>query len=305
MIKKLRNSLFVFKTYIYQSLFDIPFYESLHIKTLMFSFRYLFCLIFLLICIYTIITFTPLVIEITTFFNKSQINYELVKDLFPDGLALTIKDGILRTNVDEPYYVDIPKTISYSIDSKHLLVFDTKNTYSSLIDYQSSIVITKNNIYIMNNLKDAKNDFQTFSLKEITGYYVINKTVYLRFIESFKAYLPHISIFLYIIFGFFLIFFPILTTLVYLVALIIYLLFFSILIYYLFMFLHIYKFSVKRIFQISLHAITVSIIFQLVQSLLHISVPYTFTVPFFILMTYILNSLLKNDYSNNQTIRSS
>jgi len=271
----------------------------------MFSFRYLFCLIFLLICIYTIITFTPLVIEITTFFNKSQINYELVKDLFPDGLALTIKDGILRTNVDEPYYVDIPKTINYSIDSKHLLVFDTKNTYSSLIDYQSSIVITKNNIYIMNNLKDAKNDFQTFSLKEITGYYVINKTVYLRFIESFKAYLPHISIFLYIIFGFFLIFFPILTTLVYLVALIIYLLFFSILIYYLFMFLHIYKFSVKRIFQISLHAITVSIIFQLVQSLLHISVPYTFTVPFFIWMTYILNSLLKNDYSNNQTIRSS
>jgi len=72
--------------------------------------------------------------------------------LYPAGLVLTIKDGTLTTNVQEPYYIEIPATwktylmkdqAAGDLTIDHLVAIDTKAGAESYAQYHSLFLLTK------------------------------------------------------------------------------------------------------------------------------------------------------------------
>jgi len=289
-----------FKDVVSKSLFDLSFYQSLQNKPLRFSFRYLFFLLLFIIFILIFSVILPFFIFGKIIPQYSNRGFQYMKEIFPEGLTLTLKDGSLRTNVDEPFYIEMPKQFSNLSNKTHLVVIDTKNKYSNISDYNSWIVVGKNNIYIMEGSNNSDERYETFSLKETRGYFVINKEVYLRILDSLKPYLSYAGFFYYSGLCIVLFVFPFIGAAVYFVCLIMYISLYSYFLYLLFNLLHISNVTFKSIFHISLHVITVPLTFQFVQYLYKISVPFTFTFPFLIWMIYILIYLSKDVHANHK-----
>jgi hypothetical protein len=110
------------------SVWDREFYASIPTRTFGSALIYITKLGFLLSLIATIglvITFAPGV-------NKVISNApEAVKDVYPDELVVTINDGIVSTNVEEPYMIPIPQGWKQDKMSEDvLLVIDTKDAFS-------------------------------------------------------------------------------------------------------------------------------------------------------------------------------
>jgi len=254
--------------------------------------------------VYTAFLVIPLYIQGGNIPQYINVSYKFINEIYPEGLVLTLKNGSLRSNVDEPFYIDLPKTSDSIIAFPHFIAIDTKNTYSQLNNYHSFIIVNKNDIHIKANYNNEDKDYQTFSLKEIDGYFMINKEVYQRICDSIKPYISYISPFYYMGLSLFLLLFPLIGSFIYLFGIVMYLLFFSFLFFLIFNMFHIYNYSFRSIFHISLHAISVSLVLQFIQYWLRVSVPYTYSLPFFIWMIYILIFLTKDAQTVNQTSQS-
>lgn len=223
----------------------------------------------------------------------SQLGFGVIKELYPSGLVLTINNGTLRSNVDEPFYIDFPKSLTNINKKSHFIAIDTKNTYTDLTDYNSWIIATKKNVYTVSDDKTV----QSFSLNEINGYYILNKEVFVHILNTVKPYLSYLPL-LYISFLIVLFFiFPIIFGFFYFLGLLFFLLFFSYLFYLFFR----SNRSFKSVFHISLHAISASLIFQLIQAWLQVTVFFSFALPFIIWMLFILKNIDKDEYTNPTT----
>lgn len=300
MFRSIASKSICFKEELINSLFDISFYKTLVNKSLRYSIRYLHLLIMVIMYIYTAFVVVPLYIQGRNIPQYISAGYKFINEIYPEGLVLTLKNGSLRSNVDEPFYIDSSKTSDSITSFQHLIAIDTKNTYSELNNYHSFIIVNKNNIHIMTSHDSQKKDYQTFSLKEIDGYYVINKEMYQKMSDSIKPYASYIPLYYYIGLSLFLVLFPIIGSVIYLFGTIVYLLFFSFVFFLIFNVFRIYHYSFRSIFHVSLHAISVSLVLQSIQYWLKVSVPYTYSLPFFIWMIYILVFLTKDAQTVNK-----
>src|SRR6185369_13916449 len=111
------------------SICDPAYYKELNEKTIGYSFKYFFSLIFLLSLLSTIIFSVIYVPKAKSFLDSlgpKMISY------YPAELEIKIKNGVATSNVTEPYMIKIPdelkKTPTSGNDSsnyENLLVVDT------------------------------------------------------------------------------------------------------------------------------------------------------------------------------------
>ncbi len=71
---------------------------------------------------------------------------QIIQDWYPDELIVTISGGVLSTNVNEPYILDIPTEWNDmnngSDDPAHAIVIDTKGSIDDFADYDTLILLT-------------------------------------------------------------------------------------------------------------------------------------------------------------------
>lgn len=79
----------------------------------------------------------------TDSFALHQLN--VIKNWYPDELVITVSGGVLRTNVEEPYILDLPAEWSALREDgapTHFIVIDTDATFDDFDSYDTRILLT-------------------------------------------------------------------------------------------------------------------------------------------------------------------
>lgn len=147
-----------------------------------------FLVIFIVVFILSAVTFIRLFLPAYPIIKSldSRIN-EFINEMVKDDLEITIKNGIVSTNVTEPYYLTFSqemvdkvfnlKNNNQSLSKARILTIDTKAKAEDLEKYQSLALLTQTNLIYY---KDSQiNIYPLRNLGDLT----INKKIIL---EQFK-----------------------------------------------------------------------------------------------------------------------
>ncbi|HSA84531.1 MAG TPA: DUF1189 family protein [Patescibacteria group bacterium] len=119
---------------------------------------------------------------------KTEVN-RLVQS-YPDDLIVTITNGIVTTNVQEPYVIPLPNTTMYEAETKtNLIVIDTKTPFSAtdFKKYNSYVWLTKDALFIADDT-----DIRSLDLTEV-GNLTINQSLLSSLYKTFSPWLNIIT----------------------------------------------------------------------------------------------------------------
>lgn len=109
-----------------------------------------FLLLILLSSIFSLVT------SLDFFFNKfpnaASSFISNTTNIYPKELEITIKDGQVTTNVEEPYFIPMPKGEVYR-NTENLFVIDTKTPYSvgQFEKFKTAAWLTKDSIFFVDS----------------------------------------------------------------------------------------------------------------------------------------------------------
>lgn len=283
MINKLKR----FFTVVWRSTTDFSYYKDIAKAPFSFSLKYLFFLNLIIgivggvIFAQTVIRFIP---EIPAKIEQAKI---IAKEFYPNDLVVTINNGKLRTNVDEPYFIEFPADLNIDKNLFHLITIDTKASVEDIKKYQTAVLVTNNALVF----PDKNAGYRVQFLSDMKGYYTINNYVYntiMSKILSYLNYLPYVAYILIfcmiLIFPFFMAFFSVIGHLVYVSIM-------SIILWLIVKIIKI-KASYGKIIQLSLHGLTIPIIISSFSQWLNISMPnLSYSLIFLLLMIVCLSKL--------------
>lgn len=238
-----------------KTLFNPSYYKEI----VKFSLRRSFSIFFVYFLFYVIALSLFLFFYVFSPLNNQLYNFSRNSlDLFPQELAIIIRDGKLTTNVEEPYYISLDilnfldkeeidknniKTNLEFQGTENLLVIDTSAKVEDIFDYKTLFFLTEKNLVI----RKENNETTFYPLNNFKEELVVDKDSYQDFILKISSYLkyflPAIVIILFFIFLIFIPFFYI-----------IYCLLFAIFIYFSSKLFSL-KLNYKKSFQLSLHII--------------------------------------------------
>ena len=136
-MKKIKSAFYVFS----KSLTSTAYYKDLLNVELKFSIKYLF---FLAILAATVLSIngTP---AMTRYFSELAGGLtNTVTEAYPEELVVTIEDGQLSMNREEPYVLPMPE--SEEPQPENLLVIDPEGTVADLETYDTAVLINSANI---------------------------------------------------------------------------------------------------------------------------------------------------------------
>lgn len=168
---------------IQDSIYSPKFYSDVTKKSFKSSFGYFFLLILLLTAIHLVTLISPLLIEAPTALQQFASS---VTNCFPKDLEVKITNGQVSTNTKEPYFISSCE----GDHSQKLAVIDTKTPFSSekFAEYKVAAWVTKDSvIYQKNNVES-----RTYSLTKIKDF-KLNKQVLTSYQKMFEPYLKFIG----------------------------------------------------------------------------------------------------------------
>lgn len=272
-----------------KSLTSPLYYSDILSAPFSFSLKYLFVLLFLIALIRGIIfsiSFIPTVPKIPGYIEESK---QIIRNLYPPGLTVTIKDGSLRTNVDEPYYIPFPAR--FNIKDMSLVAIDTKASVDSFKKYNTAFLVTKNAIAYPDS--DTKGSYKVYPFSDVKGFVIINREAYDRVVNVIIPYFKYYPLAITAIFVFLLLVVPIFGSLFSVSGILLYLIVLTLVTRLMSKFMKL-SLSYSQVFRLGIHALTFSLIFNLFKSLLGITIPYTYTPPFILWMIIVFTQLKKH-----------
>lgn len=281
-MKKLSTFWYSFK----RSLTDPEYYGDILKAPFSFSLKYLFILLFLILLIRGIvlaISMSVLLPKVPQFVGQAKV---VVRDFFPKELTVTLNNGTLRTNVDEPYTIPFPKQMG--INDMTFAVIDTKSSVESYKNYKTLLFVTRNAIAYPDN--NTSGGYKVYPLSDVKGYAVINRQVYQHLVDKVLPYLDYAP---QVLIGFalaMLILLPTIGSVFYLSSVLFSLLLLTLVTYVISRLLK-KPISYQSLYRLGMHGVTFSLLFDMLKSFFGISIPFTFSMSFFIWMLIVLNSL--------------
>lgn len=286
-MNKLKTFLSSFK----RSVSDLSYYNDILKTNLSFSLKYLFFLTFVLSLVYGILvavgvaTFIP---KIPSFVAETKTN---IRNFYPGELVIRIKNGQLQTNVPEPYYLDLPgkynKEMFGDADFEHFITIDTKASTEDYEKYKTAILVTKKSFVVG---RSSGLEQRVYPLNNIKETVFIDKNAYDGIIKKILPYLDYLSglavtFIILMIFALppFIAAFWGLGTLVYLIPAA----------FLVFIISKILKkeLNYSKIYQLSIHAMTVPLALSPVKNLTGIKIPNSYNVLFLGIMILVLYTL--------------
>jgi hypothetical protein len=275
-----------FRTF-YRSLLDFDYYQDVLAAPFSFSLKYFF----LLLLIGQFIMSVIFAISLAGYLPKTP---QLIKDIktttnqfYPDELTITINDGKVKTNVDEPYYIDLPKKLQKESGLKHLLVIDTKAKIEDFAKYKVPVMLTSSSfVYI-----DKENSYKVSPLTDVKGYYLINKATYQEVLSRIYPYVDKLDLVIYFLIASTIFVWPLLAASFELSNYFFYLIFMALLIWLITILLK-KNLGYKKAFQLGIHSLTLPLLVAFVVKLLNIQMPtFTFSAIFVLLNIVIVSRL--------------
>ena len=169
------------------SIFNPTFYRTLPKTPLWKALLYFFILIFLLTFIRIAVYAYSYIPEVNMMIEES-VAY--IDNQYPDDLEITIENGMVSTNLDAPYFFQMPGAIEEDYDFDYLLMIDTETpfTLEDFEEYRTAAWLTKDAIYTI----DENEGVSMRSLANIE-YMYIDKSIINRYIDQYSGWFPFIA----------------------------------------------------------------------------------------------------------------
>ena len=173
------------------SVYNPEFYSELVEKPFSYSLYYFFSLVLILAFIGTGILGTSLIPSLHSI--TENIDQKILAT-YPQNLIITIKDGIVSTNVQEPYSIVVPQELTSSKnfpqDIQNLIVIDTHApfTLEAIKKHKTVALLTKDALIY----RDENGAFKIKPVKEIPDT-VISKATIQRYIEKARPFIKFIA----------------------------------------------------------------------------------------------------------------
>lgn len=272
-MRKIKNFLNTFK----KSLTDLNYYKEIVKAPFRFSLKYLFFLLFVL----TLISSLKIAVGLSFIIPKAPqlvtSAKEGIKSFFPAGLVVTVRNGELSTNVKEPYYIELPMLAG--LKETHFITIDTKASVDDIQSLKTLILVTKKSAVI----KDQNNGLRVYPFSDIKETVVLDKDSYNQMVGKLLPYLDLLPRILTILLILAILVWPFVGAAFWLLGQLVYLLIVSLL---LLLVVAIMKRKIRysKIYQMSMHALTLPILIQFILSFFGIDLP--FLVPTAILVVF-------------------
>lgn len=136
------------------SIYNPDFYSKIKHQSLLSALKYFFLLILALAFINTLILSYELAVKIPD--QAKKFVAESVKS-YPADLEVSIDDGQVSTNAQEPFFVPMPNNDEYN-DLNNILVIDTKTPFSSTQfgQYKTMLWLTRDSLFYQNREFDTR-----------------------------------------------------------------------------------------------------------------------------------------------------
>ncbi len=283
MIVKLKR----FFSIVWKSATDFSYYKDIIQAPFSFSLKYLFILLFFINLVGGIIFSINIAVQLPKIPSLIEKIKTAASEFYPDELVVTVNNGKIKTNVDEPYFIDFPKSLNIKNEKNitHFITIDTKAAVDNFKKYQTIILITKNTIMY----PDSNSGYKIQPLDEIKGYFMFDKYAYNKIISKLFPYLNYLPIAIYVLIFISILIFPIIITSFDLFGKIFYVLIMSL---FLWIVAKLMKTQMKfgKVIQLSLHGLTVPVVLSFISQRFSLTMPtFSFTLIFLLLMIVILS----------------
>lgn len=245
-----------------KSLTDFGYYREIAKAKFWFSFKYLYFLLFLTSLFWGIF-FATKALSFVPQAPKIVANAKTtVLGLYPKELVVTLKSGKLSTNVKEPYYLDFPGLPT------HLIAIDTKAKESDFVKYKSVLLLTRESMVAM----DGETSYKVFPLSEAKTDLLVNKALYDELAKKILPYFDYFPYVLYALAAVSIVILPFVSASFSLAGKLFLILITSLLLFFLAKIMK-KNLSYGKIYQLSLHALTLPILLGLVARLANFPLP--------------------------------
>lgn len=280
-MKKIKS----FLNIVNQSLTKPEFYKEVINKPISFSIRYLYYLITLLFLVQSIFLFIFLAPNFFNVHEKLIALEKQTKSLYPDELTLRVKNGELKTNSNDPIHIDSQLISENKID--HLIIIDQNAYFKQDEIYNTLILMTKSEMILFDN----KNQIvQKLTYKDLELAFSLTKMEFDQYVKDYYQKLIDIEEFLPILALVSFLLIPFVAGLFVTVGKLMYLLLLSFFIQFLSIIFG-QKIPYKKVFQMSIHGLTVPIILSLFISIFGVDIPMVYTSSFLLWMVYVLSKI--------------
>jgi hypothetical protein len=284
------SKLTTFISTLVKSLTNPGYYSDILSASFSFSLRYMFALLFFIALIRGVVFSLVFISVIPKIPGYIEDGKRIARDLYPPGLTVTIKDGSLRSNVDEPYSIPFPA--QFNIKGMSLLVIDTKASVDSFKTYHTAFLITRNALAYPDS--DTRGSYRVYPFSNLKGFIIINRGVYDRAMNAILPYLRYYPLALAGIFAFLIFVIPVFGSLLSLLVTLIYLVILTLCTRLVAKVMKL-NLSYSQVYRLGMHGLTFSLIFGLFKSLTGVSIPYTYTAPFLLWMFIVFNQFKNKD----------
>lgn len=259
-----------------------------------FSVKYLAFLLFIISTIWALrfafglISIRP---KIPYFVQKIR---SVITDIYPSDLVITVRNKKIVTNVKEPYFIDMPESgKELELGGMHLMVIDTKGKIEDYKKYNSAILLTSESVVIPDD-QNSEVAYRVYPLsdlfRDVPDGAALNKGVYQAFASQILPFIEKIPSYLFIFGAVMIILWPFVGMVFGLSGRMFYLVFSTAVLWVV---AKIMKrgLSYTKIYQLSMHGLTLPILISTVISLFGRSVPFLFSVVFLIFMSVVLTKM--------------
>lgn len=258
-MSKLKAFWHIFK----KSISSFSYYKEIVKTKFSFSLKYLFFLLFIVSLLSGIrfsLEIGSLIPKIPNFVNEVRTS---AQNFYPKELVVKVQEGLISTNVNEPYYLDLPNVVD-----NHFITIDTKAKAEDILKYKTVILVTKDSLVTF----DKESSYRVYPLNELNkdntqSSFVIDKNAYDTIIAKLLPYLdflPALAIGLILLS---IIVWPFIAAIFALLGKLIQLFFISVIVWLISKILR-SKLEFWKIYQMSMHAITIPVILVLIFNLL-------------------------------------
>lgn len=286
-MNKLKTFWYSFK----RSFVDVEYYQDILSARFSFSLKYLTLVIFAISSVQGIQMFigakifTPKIPE----FVKQTKN--VLRNAYPAELEIIIANNELKTNVKEPYHIDILEIKKNLPEYDHFITIDTNAQVEDYASKSTLILLTKKSAVY------PRSGNQEFMQYEVAPYerfkeqpIVMNRKAYLQFVEEVIPLMDKLPKVVEVFMWLALFLWPFVGTLFGLIGKLSYLLFASIVLWFV---AKIFKnnLTYTEIYRLGMHGLTLPMVLTFLLSWFDVRFEYLFTAGFLLWMVIILSKI--------------
>ena len=269
-----------------KSLLDVGYYKEIAKASYWFSFKYL---LFLLICLSLIrsvqlgISYSSIRKNIPSYISTGM---KELKNVYPKELELRISNGKLYTNVQEPYTIEFPKILG-DVESKHLIVIDTKGSADDYPKYNSIILATRQAVVFPDKQQGNNVTTKLYYFSDLKRSLYIDHAVYSKIIDTLNPIAAKLPKLIDIVVIVSVILFPLVGGLFWQSGVMFGLVFLTIGIWIINKIANT-SYGYKALYRLGMHGITWSILFSFLLDITHQKVNYAYEFIYIAWMTFVL-----------------